>query len=53
VDSKRMRLPSGDHRGWRSALVEVVSRRGGVLPSVAASHKFVVVLLAARSTVPT
>src|SRR5262249_33277052 len=53
VDSNRMLLPSGLQRGWRSALVELVSCRGGALPSVAASQRFVVILFCSRLTVPT
>src|SRR5262249_16637990 len=40
-DSKRICLPSGLQRGWRSFLLAtVVSSRGGVWPSVAASQRW-------------
>src|SRR5262245_28039805 len=53
VDSNRMRLPSGLQRGWRSAFVELVSWRGGDLPSAAASQRLVVLLFCSRLTVVT
>src|SRR5262249_44692872 len=54
LDVKRIFLPAGDQRRWLSFLpAALVSWRGGVLPSVAASHSADELLLAARSTLPT
>src|SRR5262249_30356216 len=53
-DSKRMYLPSGDQRGWRSFLPgTLVSWRGSPLPVVGASQMLDGTELPSMSTVPT